>query len=143
MEEALILHLAYLARKKPITAETIISEVELFAQAYGPSEQEIEHLVTRLTERFVLPDRQISSANALDNRYWLCYNQHISERRMEMIVAYAYEAALHCPSCSYKRFGEILEGAIDNEGNLVTPVFVWQTNDYVGECCDDCFEVFE
>lgn len=61
-----------------------------------------------------------------------------------MIIAYAYEAALHCPDCAYERFGENLENAIDNEGNEVTPIFSWNELHIDGpDSCDDCFEIFD
>jgi hypothetical protein len=67
------------------------------------------------------------------------------------IVAYTYEAAMHCPCCAYKRFHTAIVknsdqhgvnlDAVDREGNLVTPVFAidegWQ-----GEACDTCFTPF-
>ena len=55
------------------------------------------------------------------------------------VVAYAYEAALHCPECASKRFGEnpppYAHG--DREGNLITPMFA-SSEDWQGESCDDC-----
>lgn len=74
------------------------------------------------------------------------------------IIAYAYEAALHCPGCTHKRNqrtpflsppanGDRVEAdehgipwpVIDREGNRVRPVFD-TSSDADGEYCDDCME---
>lgn len=72
------------------------------------------------------------------------------------IIAYAYEAALHCPGCTHKRHQRspfrvrapspgpgdehgIPWLAIDREGNRVHPVFD-TSSDADGEYCDDCME---
>lgn len=52
------------------------------------------------------------------------------------IMAFAYDAALHCPDCAAKTDMD-LEGAVDSEGNVVTPVFA-DSEDYDGQCCNDC-----
>lgn len=73
------------------------------------------------------------------------------------IIAYTYEAAMHCVGCTQKRLFPVDNGhphapgrpgegdehgihlnAIDHEGNLVRPVFEWDEVPH-GECCDDCF----
>jgi hypothetical protein len=70
------------------------------------------------------------------------------------IIAYAYEAALHCPDCTRKRHQRtpfqypaedcgpgdehgIPWRAVDREGNRVHPVFS-TSSDADGEYCDDC-----
>ncbi len=64
------------------------------------------------------------------------------------IIAYAYEAALHCPRCTARAF-EVTATALptwtcrDRDGNEATPIYSWQQEEYVGECCDDCFTEFE
>jgi len=61
-------------------------------------------------------------------------------RKTYEIIAYAYEAGLHCPDCSVKRFPRLLESAHtwieDHEGNAITPYTLGdaQEDDY----CDDC-----
>ena len=57
------------------------------------------------------------------------------------IIAYAYNAALHCPDCTLKYYSanhlKHLEGRKDEDGNVITPVF--SSNDLPEEsCCDDC-----
>lgn len=54
------------------------------------------------------------------------------------IVAYAYEAAMHCPSCAEQRFGaEALTNPAtrDSEGNPITPLFAGNVEK--AETCDD------
>lgn len=82
---------------------------------------------------------------------------------MPQIIAYTYEAGMHCIRCTRKRFGwqgvvaanmqraRLRDGrpradengisttAYDNEGNEVHPVFRWDENDPEGQTCDDCF----
>lgn len=70
------------------------------------------------------------------------------------IVAYAYEAALHCPDCTWnkasvgllRRQPPLQLGAdehgitfdlVDREGNPVHPVYDIGEG-LSGECCDDC-----
>ena len=57
------------------------------------------------------------------------------------VVAYAYEAAFHCPECAAKRFDGKQDSpdTKDNAGNPVHAVFA--SNDgWSRECCDDCRE---
>lgn len=78
---------------------------------------------------------------------------------MPRIVAYTYDAAMHCPCCTGERAAVglltrrpplqmgtdehgIAFDLIDREGNPVRPVFStdegWQ-----GDACDECREPFE
>lgn len=77
---------------------------------------------------------------------------------MEKIIAYAFEAALHCPACTQRAaqrmkldhnhpyaMGEscrddhgVEYDLVDREGNLVHPVFVTDSDVDASECCDDC-----
>ena len=75
------------------------------------------------------------------------------------VVAYTYEASVHCAECTRRRFGDAavkLDGiALDREGNLVTPMSAGDAAYYCGSLqsegvacdavyCDDCGEcVFE
>jgi len=56
------------------------------------------------------------------------------------IVAYAYEAAIHCPRCTLRRFHvdseDALVGVLDREGNEVWPVFSIDEN--ASGHCDTC-----
>jgi hypothetical protein len=57
------------------------------------------------------------------------------------IIAYSWDAALHCPNCTYKYFSvncpEHLETLEDSEGNPINPVFA--SDDLTElDCCDDC-----
>lgn len=72
-------------------------------------------------------------------------------------VAYTYEAAMHCPECTRKRFADTYKYAWhprdehglpdyperdpkamrDREGNPVRPVFDWDEG-WQGEACDTC-----
>ena len=73
------------------------------------------------------------------------------------VLAYTYDAAMHCPGCAGKRFGPcgyhdtgigtgpalsgmVLEccGAWDSEGNEAHPVFTTDERNPDGESCDDC-----
>lgn len=68
-------------------------------------------------------------------------------------IAYTYEAATHCPSCSFGRFGEdehgtVPEDALDNEGNSIGAVAPWdEWQNYTGEIetlsCDTCGTIIE
>ena len=78
-----------------------------------------------------------------------CYNgtmtaeRHTPERvpfpKTFEVVGWAYEADLHCSTCAYERFKELLtsvEVPLDREGNPVHPLFL---GDMTGEeCCSDC-----
>lgn len=67
---------------------------------------------------------------------------------MPRIIAYSYEAAHHCPECTFKRFPEAdvdNDTAEDSEGNRVHPLFdydEWFQIDELCETlsCDDCHE---
>jgi hypothetical protein len=66
---------------------------------------------------------------------------------MPSIIAYTYEAAIHCPACTRLRFQKIDQVTVriddmctDREGNLVRPVFSTDETP-PGESCDDCHEV--
>jgi hypothetical protein len=60
-------------------------------------------------------------------------------RKTYELVGYAYEADIHCLTCTGKRFPTVLfDGATDNEGSPVTPVFLGDTEP--GEYCGDCFQ---
>ena len=75
------------------------------------------------------------------------------------VVAFTYEASVHCAECTRRRFGDAavkLDGAAtDREGGPVLPVFASGAADYCGSLqaegvacdaiyCDDCGEcVFE
>ena len=56
------------------------------------------------------------------------------------IVAYVYEAAIHCPRCTLRRFHvdseDALVGVLDREGNEVWPVFSIDEN--ASGHCDTC-----
>lgn len=65
------------------------------------------------------------------------------------IIAYTYEADMHCPACTFARFGREEPGdecdaygipyeVVDREGNPVRPVFSTDENDWTH--CGDCFE---
>lgn len=56
------------------------------------------------------------------------------------IVAYVYEAALHCPKCAQKRFGEAINNldAVDREGNPIGVLFDHEEVDPELLYCDDC-----
>lgn len=82
---------------------------------------------------------------------------------MIRIIAYAYEADIHCPSCARARFGVnpdsdsytpsesdsnyIPFNVKDNEGNTIHPVFstdetpadIKPENGGYDLCCGDCF----
>lgn len=56
------------------------------------------------------------------------------------ITAYAYEAAIHCPRCTFRYFrvdhADALAGALDREGNAPTPIF--STDENASGYCDTC-----
>ena len=61
-------------------------------------------------------------------------------------VAYTYEADIHCPACTTKRFPPCDPhkqlaccGAVDAEGNEVGAIFSWE-EDAIDAYCGDCFE---
>ena len=54
------------------------------------------------------------------------------------VIAYAYNAALHCLDCA-ARAGMTVEGACDENGDPVSAVFSDNAADAPG-CCDDCLE---
>lgn len=54
------------------------------------------------------------------------------------VIAYTFEADLHCVDCTIKRFGGLPEfGALDSEGNEPQPVFADQYGDLVEEVDND------
>ncbi len=56
------------------------------------------------------------------------------------IVAYAYDAAIHCIGCTHDRFhGAEDRGAKDSEGNGVQPILDISEGCYLVHC-DDCHE---
>jgi hypothetical protein len=57
------------------------------------------------------------------------------------IIGWAYDADLHCDSCTRARFPEAnreIENVTDSEGNAVHPVFVSDEHAPEGEYCGDC-----
>jgi len=63
------------------------------------------------------------------------------------IIAYTYEADVHCPACTKYRFGRLAwmgapdecgvpESAVDRESNPVHPVFVTDEHDFTH--CGTC-----
>jgi hypothetical protein len=62
------------------------------------------------------------------------------------IVAWTYDADMHCPTCAERRFGAAKLAddelpPIDSEGNEIQPVF---SSDEPGDCgdyCGDCLEL--
>lgn len=60
------------------------------------------------------------------------------------IVAWTYEAAMHCPTCAAERFGrDLFNGgaAVDREGNPPHPVFSVYYVESEPEHCDYCHAV--
>jgi hypothetical protein len=70
---------------------------------------------------------------------------------VSQIIGYTYEADLHCPDCTNRRFQGAEHGqptnpqvpvdpdgyALDREGNQVRPVFAWDSDcrlDHCGDC---------
>ena len=60
------------------------------------------------------------------------------------IIAWTYEAAMHCCECAESRFPGINDGAYyeDNEGNEVRPAFSYDEIEE-GAGCDDYREKLE
>ena len=75
------------------------------------------------------------------------------------IIGYTYEADVHCPACTYKRFGRhilpqwqqderpdlcdshgIVINAYDREGNTINPVFDIDEASESLTHCGDCHE---
>jgi hypothetical protein len=62
------------------------------------------------------------------------------------VVAWTYDADIHCPDCAGKRFKssggfdwtDENAGTVDSEGNVPHPVFA--CDEYEGEHCGDCFD---
>lgn len=56
------------------------------------------------------------------------------------ILAWTYEADIHCASCARKRFGDALDNpdTEDSEGNPLHPVYSWNMEQQ--EYCGDCLE---
>lgn len=64
------------------------------------------------------------------------------------IIAWTYEADIHCPDCARKRFGDAIDNGsdadhdgpppTDNEGNEVHPMFASDETDPQGETCGTC-----
>ena len=52
------------------------------------------------------------------------------------IVAYAYNAALHCTDCARDE-GMDEDDALDNEWNEAHPIFA-SDDDWIDQFCDDC-----
>lgn len=63
------------------------------------------------------------------------------------VIGYAYDADLHCESCTRKRFPDAddeFSDVQDSEGNDIHPVFAGEEHDPAGEYCGDCFaEIWE
>ncbi len=62
---------------------------------------------------------------------------------MFRIIAYTYEADLHCPACAQARFGFEPEAQTDKEGNRVTPVFSDNECPPGGEYCGTCRDLIQ
>jgi|LakMenEpi03Aug12_release.lakeMendotaPanAssembly.Ray.scaffolds.fasta_scaffold06731_41 hypothetical protein len=58
------------------------------------------------------------------------------------VIAYQYEAAVHCIPCARGEFGARLddESAVDSEGNNVHPIFDTDEVNLCGESCGTCWE---
>lgn len=58
------------------------------------------------------------------------------------IIAWTFEADIHCPECALKRFGPALHNVDtkDSDGNPLHPVFSTYELE-PGTCCGDCLEV--
>lgn len=59
------------------------------------------------------------------------------------IIAYSYDAGIHCVPCSQKHFlgkGDATNGIHkyqkDSEGNIISPIF--STDKHENEFCEDC-----
>ena len=60
------------------------------------------------------------------------------------VLGYVYEAAVHCPACTDKRFPGVKDGirCIDRERNDVTVYTVEDaSNSDSDTCCEDCLEI--
>lgn len=72
---------------------------------------------------------------------------HTYTRRAWDVVAWAYDADVHCPDCAEKRFNGDFdwtdEGSLvrDSEGNVPHPVFA--SDEYDGDHCGTCREPIE
>lgn len=53
------------------------------------------------------------------------------------VVGYSFEASIHCPDCTIRRFGGDIDEATDREGNAVHPIFRSDCESDA-EHCDDC-----
>ena len=53
------------------------------------------------------------------------------------IVAYSYDAAIHCVECTMNKFNNNPDNAEDSEGNPIHPVFA-SDEGWENDCCDDC-----
>jgi hypothetical protein len=53
------------------------------------------------------------------------------------IVAFAYDAAIHCVDCASEHFDCDPADAVDSEGNEVHPVFA-SDEGWADDTCDDC-----
>ena len=62
---------------------------------------------------------------------------------MVSIIAYTFEADIHCPACSINRFPTLATTgeAMDKEGNPVRPVF--STDEIEVSHCSDCGAAIE
>ena len=71
-------------------------------------------------------------------------------------IAYVYEADIHCPGCTFERFGTgeygyVAEDAIDREGNPVSVIAPWdewidpdpEAEDHQVLACGTCHRVIE
>ena len=65
------------------------------------------------------------------------------------IIGYAYEAAIHCPACTARRFPRLLHDAHawieDSEGNPITPYTLDEACEAIADyddssACDTCLE---
>lgn len=61
------------------------------------------------------------------------------------LVAYTYEADIHCPNCAYDRFGDSLYNVTppfptDREGNDIHAVYAGDEILLDHSTCGDCFD---
>lgn len=58
------------------------------------------------------------------------------------VIAYQYDAGVHCIHCSREAFGVRLDddSAVDSEGNNVHPIFDTDEVNLCGESCGTCWE---
>lgn len=59
-----------------------------------------------------------------------------------IVIGYTYEADVHCLSCAFDRFGDMLDrdDAIDSEGNSPHPIFdidEGAEDEHCGDCGDE------